>query len=139
MDFAFHLLGLIIHQLIVLYSNQIKYKEYVQTNSFPSKTWSKNFRISVLWFHDRCSPVTFAPEAQIKPQSKPKLTLCLALTHTYILILTQTRAYTPNYSESKCRWGASVPRATVVLPCFIHRRGGRNLPEIDFALPPPRK
>jgi hypothetical protein len=74
--------------------------------------------------------VTFAPEAQINPQSKLKLTLCLALTHTYILILiyalilTQTRAYTPNYSESKCRWGASVPGATVVLPCFIHRRGG---------------
>jgi hypothetical protein len=53
------------------------------------------------------APATFAPEVQIKPQSKPKLTLCLALTYTYIVILiltlTQTRAYTLNYSESKCR------------------------------------
>jgi hypothetical protein len=71
---------------------------------------------------DSCSPATFAAEAQIKPQSKPKLTLCLALTHTYIVIfiyvltLNQTRAYTLNYSESKCRWGASVRGAIVVLP-----------------------
>jgi hypothetical protein len=75
-------------------------------------------------FHDRCSrdscsPATFAPEAQIKPQSKLKLTLCLALTHThiviliYVLTLTQTRAYILNYSESKCRWGASVVREQV--------------------------
>ncbi len=68
------------------------------------------------------APTPVAPETQIKPQSKPKLTLCLVLTHTYILILiyaltfTQTRAYTLNYSESKCRWGASVPGASVVLP-----------------------
>jgi hypothetical protein len=67
-------------------------------------------------------PSDICSEALIKPQSKAKLTLCLALTHTYIVILTltQTRAYTLNYSERKCRWGASVRGATVVLP--IERR-----------------
>ncbi len=75
----------------------------------------------LIGFHDRCSrascsPATFASEAQIKPQSKSKLTLCLVLVLIYALTLTQTRAYTLNYSESKCRWGASVPRASVVLP-----------------------
>jgi hypothetical protein len=62
------------------------------------------------------APAPVAPEAQIKPQSKPKLTFCLVLTHTYILILiyaltlTQTRAYTLNYSESKCP--GSISRVT---------------------------
>jgi hypothetical protein len=63
------------------------------------------------------APATFAPEAQIKPQSKSKLTLCLVLAHTYIIIiiyaltLTQTRAYTLNYSESKCP--GSISRVTI--------------------------
>jgi hypothetical protein len=68
------------------------------------------------------APATVTPEPLIKPRSKPKLSLCLALTYTYIVILiyvltlTQTRAYTLNYSESKCCWGASVRGATIVLP-----------------------
>jgi hypothetical protein len=69
-----------------------------------------NFQFREKGLHDRCSPATLTPEAQIKPQSKRKLTLYLALTHTYIVILiyvltlTHTRAYTLNYPESKCRW-----------------------------------
>ena len=63
---------------------------------------------------DSCSPVISAPEAQIRSQLERKLIFCLALTHTYIIVLicvltlTQNCAYTLNYMESKCRWGASV-------------------------------
>jgi hypothetical protein len=91
--------------------------------------WNSENLLSTLcrwWFHERCTPTTFALEAQAKSQSTPNLNLCLALTDTYIhiliypLILTRTCAYTLNYLGSNCRWRASVRGASFVLLSMIH-------------------
>ncbi len=54
----------------------------------------KNARLR---FHDRRSSVSCILEAQIKSQSRPKLTLCLTIT------LTHTCIYTLKYLGNNCR------------------------------------